>query len=353
MIILKALAVLVINFILYMAFGSFFTVRKDNKWSAAVTVTVGFFAYYGLFALFCLPVMFTYRPLSLLAYIWIAPCATVVAVSLLIYRKDWIKKIGEIKEDISAHKCFWITVSAVTAVSVLLVVITYNFTLDAAYYVANVTTNVDTDMINVYDAFTGNWQDHFELRYVFATYYVNDAVICSLTGIPALVQTKGVMSAVVMLIVNGMYVMVAETLNNDHRRALLMYILMSFMNYMFISIYTASNFLMTRTYEGKTVVGCISLILIFVLFMIIVKDGLKKWDFITLFVVCLGSATVSSTANMVVPAAVFVFFMPYAFMHRKYSVIPKILLCILPELIMMMIYVLYVKGYFAIYTYPR
>lgn len=353
MIILKALAVLIINFIMYLAFGSFFTVKKNTGWSAAVTVSVGFFAYYGLFALFCLPVMFTYRPLSLLSHIWIVPCAFVTIASLLIYKKAWIGKFNEIKNDISQHRGFWITVAAVTALSVFLVVITYNFTLDAAYYVANVTTNVDTDMINVYDAFTGSWQDHFELRYVFATYYVNDAVICSLSGIPALVQTKGVMSAVVMLIVNGLYVMVSRTMTDNHRSALLMYILMSFMNYMFISIYTASNFLMTRTYEGKTVVGCISLILIFVLFMIIVKDGLKGRDFITLFAVCLGSATVSSTANMVIPAAVFVFFMPYALIGRKYSIIPKILLCIVPELAMMIVYVLYVKGYFAVYTFPR
>ena len=42
--ILKALAVFVVNFILYAMFGSFFCIRKDSKWSVAVTLGVGFFA---------------------------------------------------------------------------------------------------------------------------------------------------------------------------------------------------------------------------------------------------------------------------------------------------------------------
>ena len=122
---------------------------------------------------------------------------------------------------------------------------------------------------------------------------------------------------------------------------------------MFISIYTASNFLMTRTYEGKTVVGNISIVLIFVLYMMMVANGDEKGIFWKLFIVCLGTATVSSTANMVIPAQVCVLFVPYAFIKKRYGVLPKVLLCILPEIVMMLLYVFYVKGYYAVYTFPR
>ena len=353
MIIVKAVAVLLFNFIMYLSFGSFFMVRSGRKWSLILTLSIGFFAYYAAFAIVCLPIMFTYRPLSLLAGIWLVPCAAAFVVSTVLYGRQWKEKFCETVCDIRSDRRFFLVITVITVISAVAAVITYSFTLDAAYYVATVTTNVDTNMINVYDAFTGNWQDHFELRYVFATYYANDSVICYLTGLPALVQTKSVMTFTVMTMANALYVLICGYFFEDKKRALVMYIFMAAMNYLFISIYTTSDFLMTRTYEGKSIVGNISVILIFVLYMMLIKEEEDPGIFIKLFVVCLGTATVSSTANMVIPAEVAVLFVPYALMHKKPSVLIKVFACVLPEIIMMLIYVLYVKGYFAIYTFPR
>ena len=353
MIILKAIALLIVNFILYMAFGSFFEIKRGRTWSLAVNVVVGMFAYYALFALLCLPIMLTYRPLSLLSHIWTVPCAVIPVISIILYRKEWAAKFSELVKDMKSDPAMWITVTLVTLATCALVVCSYNFTLDAAYYVASVTTNVDTNMINVYDPFTGGWLDHFELRYVFATYYANDAVVCQLTNLPALVETKSVMSAVVMITVNIMYAFICRNLFKDRTRELLMYILMVLTNYLFISIYTASNFLMTRTYEGKSVIANIAIVLIFIIYMRILSSGSGKGHILELFIVCLGAATVSSTANMVIPAEVCILFIPYAIMHKNAKILPKILGCIIPEIVMMVVYVLYVKGWFAVYTFPR
>ena len=354
MIIIKAAAVLLINFIMYLAFGSFITMRKGGRLPLAVTVTTGFFAYYALFAIVCIPFMLTYRPLSALAKAWLVPCLIITIVSAVLYRRAWAGAFSDCLSCLKKRKGFYAAVIAITVISVILVVATYSFTLDAAYYVASVSTNVDTNMINVYDPFTGAWQDHFELRYAFATYYAADSVVCYLTGIPALVETKTVMSATVMIIVNVLYVHICGYFFDDDRKQTLMYVFMTIMNYMFITIYTTANFLMTRTYEGKSIVGNISVIMIFVLYMELVKNEKDNGRlFVMLFAVCLGTATVSSTANMVIPAEVFVLFAPYALIRRKIQILAKAVVCILPELVMMLIYVLYVKGYFAIYTFPR
>ena len=306
---------------------------------------MGFFAYYAAFSLVCFPVMFTYRPLSLLSKLWVTVCAVCLAVSFVLYGRSWVQKLKAFSGSIPNNRTFWIWAAAIMMISVAAVTITYNFTLDAAYYVANVATNVDTNMINVYDPFTGNWQDHFELRYVFATYSVNDAVICQITRLPALVQTKSVMAATVMIIVNVLYIYIAKYLFKEHRSALLMYALMMFINCMFISIYTASNFLMTRTYEGKSIVGNISVIAVFVLYVLIVAGEDARGLFVMLFIICLGTATVSSTANMVIPAQVLALFVPASFIKKRYDIIPKAIACIIPELLMVLVY-------FAIYTFP-
>lgn len=353
MIAVKTAGVIIINFIMYMSFGSFFVVKKKSDWSVSLSIVVGFFAYYALFALVTLPVMLTYRPLSLLAKLWIIPCGLIVAISIVMHRRALAEKIMDIARDVSDNRAFWAVVCIVTILSAVAVSVTYNFTLDAAYYVASVTTNVDTNMINVYDPFTGNWQDHFELRYVFATYPVNDSVICYLTKLPALVQTKTVMSSTVMVIVNILYVSICRFFHTEHRRALLMYILMMLVNSMFISIYSVSNFLMTRTYEGKSIVGNVSVIAVFVLFLLLVSGKNTKGLFVMLFVICMGTATISSTANMVIPTEVIALFAPYAVMKKEKGILLKAIICIIPEILMMLIYVMYVKGYFAIYTFPR
>lgn len=349
-----AVLVVIVNCILYLAMGSFVTIRKNKQWSLPITVVAGFFTYYALFFFVCLPIMLTYRTLSLLTKAWAGVVLVAFVIAVILYGKEWIAKGKVIVKIIAKERVFWIVLALVTIIQVVLVATTYHFTLDAAYYVANVSTSVETNMINVYDPFTGAWQDHFELRYAFATYSVYDAVVCKITGLSALVVTKAVMSATVMLLVNILYVFIARFLcKNNTKQTAIMYLAMVFVNLTFITLYTSSNFLMFRTYEGKSIVGNITIIMIFTLYMIAVRKGTDFTYFITFFMVCLGTATVSSTANMVIPAEVGILFLPYIIKHKKLSMIPKLAICIMPEVIMMLMYVLYVKGYYAIYTYPR
>lgn len=355
MIILKAVIIVIINLIIYLAFGSIVCGVKNKDNSLLLTMVVGFFAYYALFMIVSTPIMLTYRPLSMLSTAWAVLTAGIVFMSVALFGKVWaIRLKNALLHDIPKHKWFGIVIFAIIAIQILLVASTYNFTLDAAYYVANVSTSVDTNMINVYDPFTGAWQDHFELRYVFATYSILDAVICQLTGIPALIETKMVMSSIVMILVNIMYLWICRFLcKGNLKQFLTMFIGMTLVNMTFITLYTSANFLYTRTYEGKSVVANITVIAIFVIYMLVVRNGMDRNKWIMLFVICLGTATVSSTANMLVPAELFVLFVPYVVRHKTYKMLPKLALCMVPELCMLLMYVIYVKGYFAIYTYPR
>lgn len=353
--IIESILITIVSLIIYYLFGTLVCVGRKKRCASAVTLVVGFFSYYALFSIVCLPIMLTYRPLSLLTKSWLAFVVLVVAIAIIVNRQYIADNVKGCVECINAHRSFFAVVFVLLVVQLVLVIATYNFTLDAAYYVANVSTSVDTNMINVYDPFTGAWQDHFELRYAFATYSIHDAVVCQLTKIPALVQTKTVMSAVVMILVNALYIYIARFFGKeDYKQSLVMYIGMVFINLTFITIYTPANFLMTRTYEGKSIVGNIAVIAIFVMYMMAVRYGMDNSRYwLMMFAICFGTATVSSTANMLIPAQVCILYIPYIIKHRAYRVIPKVLICILPEVIMMMMYVLYVKGYFAIYTYPR
>lgn len=352
--ILIGILMIFINLIVYLSLGSLVLVRKGKTWSLTLTVVVGFFMYYGLFAICVLPIMLTYRPLSLLSLVWGIAIVILVLAGVIVSLKSWKDKLLEVINLIKNDKKIYIVMGVLVLAQVILVVTTYNFTLDAAYYVANVATSVDTNMINVYDPFTGAWQDHFELRYVFATYSINDAVICQIMKLPALIETKMVMSSIVMILTNMLYLWIARFLcGKNAGKELVMFIAMIFVNLTFITLYTSSNFLMTRTYEGKAIVGNIAVIAVFAMYMIAVREGMDNRKFFMLFMICFGTATVSSTANMLIPAEVCVLFVPYVFIHKEFKSCWKYMICLLPEIVMMLMYVLYVKGYFAIYTYPR
>jgi len=341
------------NFIIYIAFGSLITVRKkDEKWSLALTIVIGFFLYYSIFFFFCVPMMLRFQTLTSLAYLWLVVIAIIVVLSGLLNGRRWFAKAREIANKLKATPLFYVGFILLCLVQGFLITNAYNFTLDATYYVGNVATSVLTDTMNIYDPYTGMWQDHFEMRYFFATYSMNDAVMCRLSGLKALIQTKTVMTASIIMIIQCIYYLVVQELFGEDKKAqFIMLFLMTFLNFTFITIYTSHNFLLTRTFEGKAVVANLVLVVIAYLYMLLLKEhnGRRIWWY--LFIVCFGSTTISSSANMLVPAALTVFMLPLIFIKKDIKILPKYAACILPGLVMTLIYVAYVKGYFVIHTY--
>lgn len=354
MLIIKAVLAVIFNLIIYFAFGSMMVCRNDTRKSVVLSLGTGFFAYYSLFFLVVLPLMFTYRTLSLLTVIWGIFAGTVVLLALVFKREIMTAQISSLFATVRRNPGLSAIIAAVILIQVIVIVRSYDFTLDAAYYVANVTTSLDTNMINIYDPFTGAWQDHFELRYVFATYSINDAVLCRIFGLPALVVTKTVMASTVSILANVVCLgLAAELFKDNMKKICIMMCVIMWVNFTFITVYTASNFLITRTYEGKAVLGNITTVLIFLLFIILVSGDKPKLYWLMLFWVSMGSSTITSSANMLVPAEISLLMVPYIIKKRKWKEIPCYLAMLIPGLVMMLIYVLYVKGFFAIHTYYR
>ena len=342
------------NFIIYLSFGSLLDMKKEKEHSLFFSVIVGFFAYYTLFFCVCVPVMKAYRPLSLLTTIWTGIVGILVILSAVFNAGSWIRRGKELAGRIRQKPWLTVLMICIVAIQIYIVTTSYHFTLDASYYVAGVATNVDTNMINVYDPFTGAWQDHFEMRYFFATYPVSDAVVCQLTGIPALIQTKPIMAATVIILTNLVYAMIAgELFEGRTKQTALMLGFMCLLNLLFITIYTPSLFLLTRTYEGKAIVGNLSVMAVFYLFILYAKEKKPKWFWLVLFLTCFGATTVSSTANMLIPAELSVFFLPDIVLHRRWKDLIPYVCCILPGILLALAFVAYVKGYFVFYTYPR
>ena len=343
------------NLILYFIFGSLLTSRRRNsRFSVTGTIFAGFFLYYTMFTVCCIPVMMKWRPLSLLTWIWAGVCIAVAVISIILSFRTWKEKAAELSAFIAENGWFVLGMALITAAEAAIIIYNYQFTLDAAYYVANVTTSIRTDTMNIYDPYTGDWQDHFEMRYFFATYPMNDAVWCSIFGVHPLIWTKTTIAGVSVILTNMMYYMIGMKLFGGKRgRVLLMTFFAGVINFFFITIFTASNFLVTRTYEGKCILGNVILPGIIYIYIRLLDDTKKISNWLLLFLVCLGAPVLSSSSNMLLPAMIAVTIFPLAVIKRDWKVIPKSILCMLPCIALMLMYVAYVKGMFVFYTYPR
>lgn len=351
--IIRSVLLVILNLILYLTFGSIILNKKGKELHLGLSLLVGFFAYYILFFIVCFPIMIKYRPLRMLTNTWIPIAVAISIVSVVVTWKNLVNAFRKLFDKINKHKMLFAVLCLIVLIQVILVTTTYNFTLDAAYYVANVSTSLETNMINVYDPFTGAWQNHYEVRYLFATYTINDAVMCQFFGVEALIFTRIVMSATVIILVNILYYMIASYMFSDNTNGkVIMVAIMLFVNLTFITVFTQSNFLLTRTYEGKTIVGNLAIPLIFYIFIKYIEDEQFHLPWMMTFLISVGSITISSSANMLIPAELLLLYVPYILKNKKFKIIPKLVICIVPGIIMALVYVLYIKNYFVLYTYP-
>lgn len=350
----KSVCLIAANLLLYFLFGSLFRSRK-KPFSAVFSILSGFFSYYFLFELCCLPLMLRWKPLSLLSRLWTAVILIVCLASFIINRRHFREKAGGILRELRLHPWYAAFFSVLTFSALYVILRAYHFTLDASFYVANTTTSLQTDSLNIYNPYTGAWQDHFEFRYLLATYPLQDAVMCRLTGLHPLLWTKTVMGGTaIVLNVLVMERIGKELFREEYRGRAYFLFFCTLVHFFFSTIFTPSTFLITRTYEGKTLIGNIVLPFLFYLYLRLLKDddgGRGLW--LPLFLMSLGAPVLSMTANMLLLGAAAIYFIPLSVIKKDARFLLKGGISVLPSLFIMAAYVAYVRGYFVLYTYPK
>ncbi|MCR4908041.1 MAG: hypothetical protein K5985_04360 [Lachnospiraceae bacterium] len=343
-----------VNLLICFSFGALFLRLLRQKLSFCLAAVLGFFVMLIAFDFCCLPVMLKWRPLSLLTVIWAVLSAAAVLATVFIYGNTWKSFFSELSEELRAHPLPYIVMAVLVLLQIVIVALSYEFTLDAAYFVANVTTSLTTNTLNIYDPYTGDWLDHFEFRYFFSTYPLHCAVMCSLFALNALSYMKIAMSAFTLLLSNMMYYLIGRKLFGEEQwKCAAMLVFAGLMNFFFSSIYTPSEFLLTRGYEGKALLGNVVLPMIMYLGILFYENTGLLARSAMLFAVCAGSTVLSNSANMLLPAAIAVFFLPVIIKNKSWKTFLGCAVSVLPNLALVAAYVAYVHGKFVLYTYPR
>ncbi len=326
------------------------------------TILIGFFTYYLLFQLVTVPMMFTLQPLDHLTKVWTGlVCLGLIVTIFLWFRAGslpWKRErkpgIKERKEQTSSlwnrfwHSCSYIIVLAQT---ILVSVITYSY-WDATYYVGTVSFSLYHNAINTYNPLTGRLLDHFDLKHCLATYHMHDAVVCQLFGIHPLVETKTIMVIVITILVGMVYYRIARYLfAKDEFAVAAMMGFCLLLNLCSYSLYTSASFLIFRTYEGKAITGALTTAVLLYLFLKIYGHPWEKRNWIQLFLVSWGAMAVSASAMILVPTAILAYGCVVTIHERKWQPLLRSVLCTLPCVAALLLYLLSRMGYLKIYAW--
>ena len=338
--ILVCIGMVIEYLILYYAFGTLIT-RHMKKEAASVTFTVlaGFFLYYAVFQVIAIPMALLKRPLSNLSLSWAIILAAVLVYSVWNHRQWAVAGKGAVRL-LKASPLFWAMIGLVLLQICVTTVWQTDF-WDAAYYVGDVSLSVHTNTISHYDPLSRELRDVIDIRHFFAMYHMQDAVICQLTGIHPLVETKTIMAAVVLLITNMIYYRMARLFFKENSKAVLLMLAFAFIVNLFsYTMYTASGFLFLRTYEGKAVLGNVILPALVYYFARLYQDADYRMNWVLLFLIGYAGCAISSSAMILVLVGIGAFALPLCFLKKDVKILFKCGLCALPCLLVTFCYLL-------------
>lgn len=349
---------------LYWCFGRtvFLAVRAEAN--AGITLLTGIFAYHSLFQLEALPLILCKQRLSRLTLLWGITITAVLVCWLFLERRRGKLPWGVRRTDGAYQKWkggkqrglyFLIYAVMMLAVAVqMYYIITKDYLgWDTAAYVGTIGNSVTTDRMYVYNGESGKKESYLDFRYALSSFYMHAAVWCRVLPVHIIYYAKIVQGGVLAILANTVIFEIGRFLFSGERYrgkltgrqvtgcAAGMVIAAVVLNFFYQSIFTTSEFLLNRALEAKAYCANLLLPFLFLLCLMMWRDSSRKETKLMLFITALGSVPMSMSALVTAPALITVMMVPVLLRDKKLRQVGLYLLCMLPNLLYLVIYLLY------------
>lgn len=331
----------IVHLLFFLAFGSLtLTIfRRKKEFNFFLVPVVGFFVYYGCFEILAFPMTLLLVPLHILTIAWGIISLVVLAAAAFFCAGIWRKAakglLKSVREDKAAAAGFLILV----AVQLLFAAV-YNLNSpDAAYYVGNISTSVYTDTMGRYNPYTGRMLSNFNVRYVTATYYLEQAVFCQALKVHPMVQAKTAFPMLILFLCNLLYYQIGKELFSSKRKKAVAFAC----GVLFFWIMTANPavgaFLYYRTFEGKAILHGLALPWLLLIFLKLYRNERDRFWWFQIFAVSLGSVAISTSSMTLIPAAVLAGTVPLLFWRKRWSLCGHYAASVIPDILVLILYV--------------
>lgn len=354
---------LVIYLIMYQLWGRMLNhILKWNIQSLISLEIIGFFVYFAVFQVITLPLICLKKSLTLLSIIWII--INILVISFIVVFT--IIKYLSAKSDITLknkilgktnYKEQWTNIEKILAIIAVCAVLflgiyaalQYYVGWDTAYYMGTMNTSVYTDTLYQYDGNSGLKEKYIDFRYAMSSFYMNTSVVAKITGIPILGLQRFVVKPICAILFGIIFYKIGIVIfKNDKVKALIMIICAVAVNFIFVSIYTTSEFLIMRGYEAKGY--CANVVLPATLLCLIAiwyeNEEKKYWQM--LFLIGFSNVAVSMSAIMLVPALIATMILADTIITKRWKNFLFAGICITPNICYLIIYFLYTREIFMI-----
>lgn len=340
---------LLVQLYLFTALGTLALKLLHQKFRLTLAVLLGFFSYYALFQILYLPCMVWKIRLSVMGAVWLVFCTGLGILALILCRKMWGKAFLAACRRKRRHKGEILLAGAVLCFVGFQIcyMVRYGYNgYDTQYYIGAVNTGVYTDSMFVYNAVTGMKEQELPLRYALSGFYMNAAVFCRFFQAAPILYMRYVTGILCSLLANTILYEIGRLFfeRNRVRGGCWMVIWGVGLNFFFRSMYTTSEFLLLRSYEAKAFCANVVLPGLFLACMWIWKkrDHGKWWIYLGL--ITFSADTISMSAIVTAPAMAGALLLGRALTAKGRRRIGSALLCLLPCVLYLGVYLLAMKG---------
>ena len=297
----KIFLTIIVLFLLYYSCGLHISrLLKLSSVNMAEKIIIGFFTYYFLYFIVCMPFKIKLAPLHYVTIIWgIAALILIVSAAIIHTRNHVIlDDFKAVRQFAFEHRAVFIflLVLGITQITLSNLSDLSIARWDRGYYVGDISSSVYTDTISQYDTYTGEKLYMLNTEYLLETYQNHEASLCQITGLSAMEQQCTVMTTVVVTLFMLIIFQIGCVFWKAVKSTALFCFLVQMIYFLTYNDAVESSYLFLRAFEGKAILVLIILPCIFLYFIQGVYGNetaaLKKTMIITICSFCINMSVI-------------------------------------------------------------
>ena len=322
----KALVLLALELIIEYLFGTMLTkLLLKREVNPLMSLLVGFISYQALFQVTALSFILTTRVLHHLTIAWCVVLVITIFISLIVSINTVKTQIKWFIIQIKGHRTIFIMTCFVVLAFCFYASINGEDNADARYYIALMTTSVETDSMFNYNVYNGYPVDSLYLRRALATFEIQGAVLSQMTNIHPLIIARIFRACQDVILTSSAVCLCGHTLfwnksKDAFENSLLTVMVFWVVQIVFAkTIYTPATFILYRAYEAKAFTANLVVLLgMYLCIRVLQEKNIGLLVILGLFI--WGSMAISTSAMIVAIAECFVLLVPiwiYRALNKK------------------------------------
>lgn len=352
MIVLRLFMLGITLLVLPMLIGTLFCgLKKDgNRWvfswiSGQVALWAGFLA-------ICVPLILLKKSFQLVCFLFQGYTILLVCIALLVifigYKKGkYTKRVSRIhngNDNKKAEILLWLIFGILLIIQLLCTIMLAYEEGDDAFYLAVSTYTENSNTMYLTIPYTGQYTA-LDARHGLAPFPIWIAYLARISGIEAITVAQVLLPLTLLGMCYGIYYLMAEKLCGENKKNIPLFMIMVALLIMFggYSLFTAENFVLVRTSQGKAVIAAIVIPLILYWFMLLLDDMEKKkkpkiflWIFLVLITAT--ACLCSTLGTILVSIMIAVTGLSIAFSYRNWRVLFPLAGCCFIPVVMALLY---------------